>query len=78
MSTLKAINLQHPSSANTNLVLTSNGSVSLDQVPFLEMAQTISTNYTINTGRNAFSAGPVQVANGVFVTIPDGSYWSVT
>ena len=45
---------------------------------FYENDANITMNVTISSGRNAFSAGPVAIANGVFVTIPDGSYWSVT
>lgn len=45
---------------------------------FYENDANITMNVTISTGRNAFSAGPVAIANGVFVTIPDGSFWSVT
>jgi hypothetical protein len=45
---------------------------------FYENDANITMNVTISTGRNAFSAGPVAIANGVYVTIPDGSYWSVT
>lgn len=45
---------------------------------FFENDANITMNVTISSGRNAFSAGPVAIANGVFVTIPDGSYWSVT
>lgn len=39
--------------------------------------QTISSNYTIPTGYNGMSAGPVTIANNVVVTIPDGSSWSI-
>ena len=45
---------------------------------FIEFDTTISYNYTITTGRNAFTAGPVSIASGNTVTIPDGSYWTVT
>ena len=78
MSTLKAINFQHPTAANANMTLTSNGSLQLGQVPFLEMTQTIAANYTINTGMNAFTPGPISVANGVSVTVPNGSFWIVS
>lgn len=37
----------------------------------------ISSNYTITTGNNALSAGPVSVASGVTVTVPTGSSWVV-
>lgn len=39
--------------------------------------QTISSNYTIPSGYNGMSAGPVIIADGVIVTIPDGSSWSI-
>lgn len=39
--------------------------------------QTISSNYTIPSGYNGMSAGPITIANNVVVTIPDGSSWSI-
>ena len=44
---------------------------------FVENDQTVTTNYTITSGKNAISAGPVTIANGVVVTIPSGSVWSI-
>lgn len=38
---------------------------------------TIDVSSTINTGRNALSAGPITVASGITVTIPSGSVWTV-
>ena len=38
---------------------------------------TVTTNYTITTGKNAMSAGPIKIADGITVTIPDGSTWSI-
>lgn len=38
---------------------------------------TITTDYTITAGKNAMTAGPITIADGVTVTIPDGSTWSV-
>jgi hypothetical protein len=38
---------------------------------------TISANYTIATGSNGMSAGPISVASGVTVTVPTGSSWAV-
>jgi hypothetical protein len=37
----------------------------------------ITANYTIATGNNAMSAGPISVASGVAVTVPTGSTWVV-
>lgn len=42
-----------------------------------ENSNTISANYSITSGNNAMSAGPITVANGVVVTVPDGSTWTV-
>ena len=39
---------------------------------------TISANYSITSGNNAMSAGPITVASGVTVTVPTGSTWVVT
>jgi hypothetical protein len=45
--------------------------------PIYENVNTIRSNYTITTGSNAMSAGPITIADGVIVTIPDGSDWSI-
>ena len=37
----------------------------------------IDVSSTINTGKNAISAGPITVASGVSVTVPSGSNWTV-
>ena len=42
-----------------------------------EMANTISANYSITSGNNAMSAGPIVVNSGVSVTIPSGSRWTI-
>ena len=44
---------------------------------FYENDMTITANYTITTGKNAMTAGPITIADGVSVTIPDGSVWSI-
>jgi len=49
---------------------------STDQV-FYENDQTVTTNYTISTNKNAMTAGPITVNAGVTVTIPSGSEWSI-
>lgn len=42
-----------------------------------EHANTISANYTIASGNNALSAGPITVNSGVSVTVPSGSNWTI-
>ena len=65
-------------------VLTSDGdgtfswatSGAIDDI-FYENSTTISADYTITSGKNAMSAGPVTIASGVTVTVPSGSRWAV-
>jgi hypothetical protein len=42
-----------------------------------ENAITISADYTIASGNNAVSAGPITVASGITVTVPSGSVWTI-
>jgi hypothetical protein len=42
-----------------------------------ENSQTISNNYTISTNKNALSAGPITIANGVTLTVPSGSVYTI-
>jgi hypothetical protein len=44
---------------------------------YTENDATIDISSTINTGRNAVSAGPITVSSGITVTIPSGSVWTV-
>ena len=44
---------------------------------FYENGQTVSTNYTITSTRNAMSAGPVTINTGVTVTIDTGGNWVI-
>ena len=47
-----------------------------DQV-FVENGQTVTTSYTLSTGFNAMSTGPITVASGVTITVPSGARWVV-
>lgn len=42
-----------------------------------ENASVIAANYTIGTGNNATSAGPITINSGVVVTVPSGSTWVI-
>lgn len=44
---------------------------------FYENGQTVTTNYTLTSGKNAMSAGPITINNGITVTVPSGSSWSI-
>jgi hypothetical protein len=39
--------------------------------------QTVTADYTIPTGKNASSAGPITIDTGVTVTVPDNSTWVI-
>lgn len=47
-----------------------------DQV-FYENGQTVATNYTISSGKNAMSAGPITINSGITVTVPSGQSWTI-
>lgn len=47
------------------------------QGTFWENNITISTSYSITSGKNAGTFGPVTIADGVTVTVPDGSTWTI-
>ena len=42
-----------------------------------EVVETISDSYTITSGSNGLSAGPITIASGAVVTIPSGSVWTI-
>ena len=44
---------------------------------FFENGQTVTVNYTITSGKNAGTFGPVTVDSGITVTVPTGSVWTV-
>lgn len=44
---------------------------------FVENDQSVTTDYTISTNRNAHSVGPITINTGITVTIPTGSTWLV-
>jgi hypothetical protein len=52
-------------------------SVTINGIGFVENSITLDTNYTLADNRNAMSAGPVTVADGITITVGNGSTWSV-
>ena len=47
-----------------------------DQV-FVENSVTVTTNYTLSTGKSAESVGPITINSGVTVTIPNSQRWVI-
>ena len=52
-------------------------SVTINGIGFVENSITLDTSYTLADNRNAMTAGPVTVANGITITVGDGSTWTV-
>lgn len=67
-------NANHYTKSETDALLSTVGAKS---DIFWENGQTVSSNYTITSGKNAVSAGPITIATGVTVTIPSGSTWVI-
>jgi hypothetical protein len=44
---------------------------------FYENDQVVTTSYTLTTGKNAVTAGPITINNGATVTVPDDQSWSI-
>ena len=75
-----AITINH----QTNDISATSGSLTIDGAAlgaiddiFYENSTTVSSDYTITSGKNAMSAGPITIGSGVTVTVPSGSTWTV-
>lgn len=44
---------------------------------FFENDQHVTTSYTITSGKNAMSTGPVTIDAGASITVPSGSRWVI-
>lgn len=44
---------------------------------FYENSNTVTTSYTLTTGKNAMSTGPITINTGVAVTVPANGRWVV-
>ena len=44
---------------------------------FQENSPTVTTSYTLSTGKNAMSVGPITINAGATVTVPSGARWVV-
>lgn len=52
-------------------------SVTIVGIGFVENSTTLDTNYTLADNRNAMTAGPVTVADGITITVGNNSTWSI-
>lgn len=44
---------------------------------FMENGTTVTTSYTLTTGKNAASVGPITINSGITVTIPSAQRWVI-
>jgi hypothetical protein len=44
---------------------------------FIENKVVVSVNYTLTTGKNAMSTGPITINSGITVTIPSTQRWVI-
>jgi len=58
-------------SALTDIVGASAGGV------IYENSDDITSNYTLTTGKNGMSVGPITIADGITVTVPSGQRWVI-
>lgn len=47
------------------------------ETDFYECNAIITSSYTITQGKNAMTAGPIEIADGVVIEVPDGSTWTI-
>ena len=52
-------------------------SITLNGIGFVENGTTIDTDYTLAADKNAMTAGPITIDDGITVTVSDGSTWTV-
>tara|TARA_R100000742_G_C4255292_1_gene73256 strand:- start:69 stop:659 length:591 start_codon:yes stop_codon:yes gene_type:complete len=44
---------------------------------FFENDNSVDVNYSVTSGKNAMSAGPIEIKSGITVTVPSGSFWTI-
>ena len=44
---------------------------------FYENDNSVDVNYSVTSGKNAMSAGPIAIKSGITVTVPSGSFWTI-
>jgi hypothetical protein len=65
------------STAASGVKWAAGGSSNITAQGLWENNASITSNYSVTSGNNAMSAGPISVASGVVVTVPSGSAWVI-
>jgi hypothetical protein len=72
MSTLKLVNLQHPSSTNVNVTLDTNGGIqgiTLTSTPFYRNSPNVTSNVVIGANYNEMSIGPITINDTITANV---------
>ena len=64
---------------NSGKYLTTDGTIlSWSQGPVISTTnQSITSDFSIESGKNGFSVGTVSISDGIYVTVPIGSTWEI-
>jgi hypothetical protein len=71
------VNAQGQITNVSNTIVTSSGSGTVANGTMLLFSNTISANYTIATGNNALSVGPITLNSGNTITLASGQRWII-
>jgi hypothetical protein len=52
-------------------------SVTINGIGFVENSTNLDADYTLSANRNAMTAGPITIDDGVTITVETGSTWTV-
>jgi len=61
----------------TNLPATAPVGGATTNTVFFENDNSVDVNYSVTSGKNAMSAGPIAIKSGITVTVPSGSFWTI-
>ena len=61
----------------TNLPATAPVGGASTNTVFFENDNSVDVNYSVTSGKNAMSAGPIAIKSGITVTVPSGSFWTI-
>ena len=65
------------SGANLTNIATSPVGGATTNTVFYENDNSVDVNYSVTSGKNAMSAGPIAIKSGITVTVPSGSFWTI-
>ena len=60
-----------------NSPVITNQSVNFGVAVYEQTTSTLAASFAITTGSNSFSFGPITVADGITIVVPDNTVWTV-